>query len=121
MVIDYKRIGRNIRVYRKAKKMTQQQLAERLGCSVEHLSHIENGSRRIKFEALVLICEILQVSLEDILSGGTTIPIAGSTKETESKGHAYGEQFELMLSGYSPETAKTVLQICQQILSMLRD
>ena len=36
---DYYLIGQNIRKFRKAKRMSQESLAERIGISTTHMSH----------------------------------------------------------------------------------
>ncbi|HCB65956.1 MAG TPA: XRE family transcriptional regulator, partial [Ruminococcaceae bacterium] len=39
--MDYYQIGQRIRKYRKAQGISQEQLAERVGVLVTHMSHIE--------------------------------------------------------------------------------
>lgn len=46
MVLNYKRIGQRIRVIRRARKMTQAELAECANLSVPYVSHIENGIKQ---------------------------------------------------------------------------
>lgn len=41
MKIDYTKIGSQIRKYRKAKGMSQEQLAAKAGVGITHISHIE--------------------------------------------------------------------------------
>lgn len=43
MELDYKEIGRNIRRCRKAKGWKQKTLAEKVGLTDQHISHIENA------------------------------------------------------------------------------
>lgn len=57
MSIDYIRIGKNIYAARKKHKLTQQELAEMLDYSPEHISQLEHSNRPIQLEALNQICE----------------------------------------------------------------
>ena len=54
MSINYERIGFNIRRCRKNAGMTQRVLAEKVGCTPEHFSHIEKGSRKVQWKPLSL-------------------------------------------------------------------
>lgn len=59
-------IGKRIQELRKKKKLTQAQLAERIGLSTNHVSALERGKYNIKLETLVLIMNELECSADDI-------------------------------------------------------
>ncbi len=59
-------IGKRIQEFRKAKKLTQEKLAEMIDLSTNHLSAIERGMYSIKLDTLVQIINILGVSADDI-------------------------------------------------------
>ena len=61
---DYKRLGERIRELRINKGLTQEVLAEMVGCSNNHLSHIENASCKVSLNMLVSIAKVLNVSLD---------------------------------------------------------
>lgn len=42
--MDYISVGKRIKNARKQIGYTQAELAEHLGCSIQHISHIENGA-----------------------------------------------------------------------------
>lgn len=65
--MDYYKIGQRIRKYRKAYGMSQEQLAERVGISVTHMSHIETGNTKLSLPVLVDIAEVLEVQTDDLL------------------------------------------------------
>lgn len=65
--MDYYQIGQRIRKYRKAHGLSQEQLAERVGISVTHMSHIETGNTKLGLPVLVAIADILQVQCDDLL------------------------------------------------------
>lgn len=66
--MDYFRIGQQIRKYRKAFGISQEQLAEQIGISVTHMSHIETGNTKLSLPVLVDIAKILEVRTDDLLS-----------------------------------------------------
>lgn len=65
--MDYRSIGENIRKYRKAKKMTQEGLAERAGLSVNYIGSIERGEKLPSLETFIEIVNQIGVSSDCIL------------------------------------------------------
>lgn len=61
------KIGQKVRKYRKAQGLSQEQLAERIGISVTHMSHIETGNTKLSLPVLVDIAEALDVKTDDLL------------------------------------------------------
>ena len=55
-------LGRNIAKYRKAKGYSQNELAEVLGISREHLAKLETAKRRISLQLLFQLAQVLDVS-----------------------------------------------------------
>ena len=62
--MDYYKIGQRVRKIRKAKGLSQENLAEMLDISVTHMSHIETGNTKMSFGLVDKIAEILGVSLD---------------------------------------------------------
>lgn len=69
MAIDYSVIGERLKKARKDKKLTQEQLAEKMDVSVAFLSRIERGNSQVNLKRLTQMCEILGISEGDILNG----------------------------------------------------
>ena len=65
--MDYYKIGQKIRKYRKAMGMSQEQLAEKVGISTTHMSHIETGNTKLSLPVLVDISKVLEVRTDDLL------------------------------------------------------
>ena len=59
-------IGKNIRRFRVAKGMTQQQLADKLYVTRSTLSNYENGRRHPNLIIAILIADFFQVSLDEL-------------------------------------------------------
>lgn len=66
-MIDYKAMGSQIRKARKKKRLTQEQLAERVNVGIAHISHIETGSNVPSLQVLVDIANVLDVSVDTLL------------------------------------------------------
>lgn len=66
----YKKIiGANIKKYRKAKHLTQEQAAEKCGISSFYFCQIEQGHKRPALDTFINIAEGLDASLDQLVSG----------------------------------------------------
>jgi transcriptional regulator with XRE-family HTH domain len=68
----YEQLGQRIATLRKARGLTQVQLAERMGVAQQTLAHYEAGRLRLLAGALPTLADELGVSVEDLL--GETKP-----------------------------------------------
>lgn len=59
-------IAKNILFYRKQKKLSQKDLAERLGVKHNTISSWENGTNSVDIESLFLISEILDIPINEL-------------------------------------------------------
>ncbi len=67
MAVDYGSIGKRIRAARIKRGLTQEQIANKIGVTAQHISNIETGNSRVSLSALIGIAEILEVSADDLL------------------------------------------------------
>ena len=67
--LDYVAIGSRIRKYRWDSKLSQEELAEAVGISTTHMSHIETGATKLSLAVLANISLTLNVSADLILNG----------------------------------------------------
>lgn len=67
--MDFYAIGARIRAKRKALNLTQENLAEKLDISTEHLSRIERGSVKPSLTLTERICAELKMEEEELLFG----------------------------------------------------
>ena len=65
--MNYYEIGQRIRKVRKAKRLSQEQLAEQVGISTTHMSHIETGNTKLSIEVFAEICRALECRADEIL------------------------------------------------------
>lgn len=71
--LDYAAIGSRIRKYRWENKISQEELAEAVGISTTHMSHIETGATKLSLTVLVNISLALNVSADLILNGDKSV------------------------------------------------
>lgn len=60
-------VGRNIRKFRKARGLTQEQLAEEAGMAMRYLSGVERGEENPTLRFLAKIADALEVPLSDLV------------------------------------------------------
>ena len=65
--MDYYKIGQRIRKIRKAHGLSQENLAEQVGISCTHMSHIETGNTKLSLPVLVSLANVLEVHTDDLL------------------------------------------------------
>ncbi len=63
-----KKLGRRIAELRRSKKLTQEQLAESLGCSVEFISLVERGVNAPSVAGLADFARVLKVEVRDLFT-----------------------------------------------------
>lgn len=68
-------IGERIRHYRSLSHITQAQLAEKLSRSTNHISDIERGLSGISPAMILELCDIFNISADDLLRGETTASV----------------------------------------------
>ena len=62
------KLGKNISNFRKGKNLSQNELAEKLGISREHLAKIETAKRGISLKLLFRMTEILEIQEKDLFN-----------------------------------------------------
>lgn len=99
--MDYYKIGQKIRKYRKARGLSQEELAERVGISVTHMSHIETGNTKLSLQVLVDIARSLEVQTDDLVFENTAV-------RTTSL-----DELERVLEGCSTEQIRIITEIAR--------
>ncbi len=67
--LDYTDIGMRIRKARKAKGLSQDELAKECGICLSFMGHIERGTRRMSLETFANICRTLDIDADELLWG----------------------------------------------------
>lgn len=66
--IDYAKLGIRIKEIRINKGLTQDNLAEMVGCNTSHISNIENNHTKVSLNVLLSIANSLNTSIDYLLS-----------------------------------------------------
>jgi transcriptional regulator with XRE-family HTH domain len=69
MNMDYSALGKYIRKYRHLADLTQERLAEAVGCSDRHIGKIENGQNVPSLAIVVSIAAALKVDVDKLIYG----------------------------------------------------
>ena len=101
--MDYYAIGQRIRKVRKARGFSQEELAEKVGISTTHMSHIETGNTKLSLPVLVDITNALDVRTDDLLD-----------RSQYTTGNAV-EEIAAMLESCSAQEAKVVVDIVKAV------
>lgn len=72
MNVDFEIIGKRIKERRKTLRLSQEKLAELVDKSTVFISNLENGKRGASVESVIMICDTLGLSLDELLVG--TVP-----------------------------------------------
>ena len=64
----YEQFGLNIVYYRKRKRLTQLQLAELVDVDRSHISAIELGNVGVSFDVLFKLCEVLDITPQELFT-----------------------------------------------------
>ncbi|SUC34141.1 anaerobic benzoate catabolism transcriptional regulator [Providencia rustigianii] len=89
-------IGARIRILRKDKNMSIQQLSKMLGISQQHQSRHELGEMRIHVDTLYSISEILELNIDEIISDFIEPNSSSSIKNKQELDSIF--QAEILLS-----------------------
>ena len=107
-MLDYYKIGQRIRKSRKAQGYSQEQLAERVGISLPHMSHIETANTKLSLQVLADIAEALGVSADELLTD------APERRRTEAQ-----EEVARVLDECDPRQAKAMARMIRSIKSAM--
>ena len=67
MELDYKAIGKRIKIARIKADMKQEHLAEKSGLSPTHVSNVETGTTKVSLSSIVSLANALGVTVDDLL------------------------------------------------------
>lgn len=107
MTPDYSIIGKRIKIKRMKKRMTQEELAEKINVSTSFMSRIETGNVQINIKRLAEIADALEVSPGYLLTG----------INVKSKDYLR-EDFNLLLKDCTPKQQKLIFEISELVSKM---
>ncbi len=81
MELDFKAIGKRIKIARIKKNFTQEAVADKIGITPQHVSNIETGNSSVSLPTLVAIANMLSVSVDELLCDTVIVSKAVFEKE----------------------------------------
>lgn len=107
--MDYKLLGQRIRAARLTAGMSQEQLAEMVGLTSQHISHTEVASTKISLPSLVKIANALNTSIDKLLSDSIH----------DCKSHLM-DDVQMTFSDCSPDEVYVMLEAANAIKKSIR-
>ena len=104
MAISAVILGERLKSARITKNYSQEEVAEKIGMSAFHLGRIENGKKNVYLHKLALWCDVLDVPMEELLTGALM-----------PANPAHNRQFGEIAHGCSQETVAAMLDVCRRI------
>lgn len=115
-------IGERLKKARKQQRLTQEDLAARLGISFQQIQKYENGKNRISFGRLYELSNYLSVPLDYFVKGISTPP--ESALEEDMPNVSQKETDELLKVYYSlddPKLRKNLLKLVKSMAENMAD
>ena len=107
--MNYVLLGQRIRTARLSAGLTQEQLAEMVGLTSQHISHTEVASTKISLPALVKIANALHTSVDKLLSDSVQ----------DSKSHLM-KDVQKVFSDCDPDEIYVMLEAANAVKKSLR-
>lgn len=79
--IDYGKLGMRIKEMRQRRGLTQDNLAEMVGCNTSHISNIENNHTKVSLNVLLAIANALHTSIDFLLAAQYSNPSSALDNE----------------------------------------
>ncbi|EGI2115101.1 helix-turn-helix transcriptional regulator [Listeria monocytogenes] len=90
-----KYIGARVKEYRKICRMTTEELGKLSNTSQSTISAIERGTRFGTFESMLNICDVLGISLYDILPPNYTQKVSSNNSNEDKQAHLLLENLSI--------------------------
>ncbi|MDD3796792.1 MAG: helix-turn-helix transcriptional regulator [Lachnospiraceae bacterium] len=109
MELDYKAIGKRIKIARIKADMTQEHLSDIIDLSPSHMSNIETGTTRVSLTSIINIANALSVSADDLL--------CDSVIHTKAQ---FERDIQQLLNGCDEYEIRVVKEVLQATLGAIR-
>ena len=118
--INYRVIGRNIMQLRNKAGFRQDDIAEKIGISMTHYSNCERGTKHFALEHILAICQLLNVSLDQVLAGAISdVRISSSAEGIEDNDeNELLDEICVLQKGCSDEAKKSMVESCRIIANL---
>ena len=97
--MDLTLIGKRIKAAREAAQITQEELAEAVGCTAKHIGAIERGIKTPRLDTFIIIANRIGVSSDYLLQDLLNRPIDSLAGE-----------FSAVAASFSPEMQRKIIR-----------
>ena len=91
-------LANTIHQAREEKRITQEQLAEYLQVSPTHVRHLESGRRKPSIEKLVSLCQILDISFDQVVKGEPRPVSTAAERILNCLAHAFSKEEQNLIA-----------------------
>ena len=106
--LRYDALGKRIRDARKKKRLTQQQVAEKIGVEPSHISNVERGITKPSLKAVVDIAEVLSVTVDSLVYDSLS----------QERSH-YLDSLEAVVKKATPKHLRVITAMSEEMLRTL--
>jgi len=106
--MDYMTLGKNIRKFRAQAGLTQEALAEIVGCTDRHIGKIENGQNVPSLEVTVSIANALNVGVDQLLYGNLV-----------NRGDYFVQELASCVEGFDDKDKPNALNMIKSIVAIV--
>lgn len=110
MSIDYAFLGKNIRKYRNLAELTQEQLAEIVGCSDRHIGKVENGQNIPSLKITAAIANALNVSVDKLIYG-----------DLSPRADYFIQELVSLTEGFDGKDKLMAIEMMKALITVLKD
>ena len=107
-IIDYDALGKRIRQWRKIKNVTQEELANGIEKTVQHVSNIERCHTKVSLATLIDIANYLEVSADALLCDSL-----------RNSGNAYQEEYAFLLKDCDEQQYRKINKAVKVLLDAM--
>ena len=116
-MLNYRIIGSNIRYARLQRKITQEEIAERMAITPNYYGRYERGDMRPNLDRLMQISEILSTPIENFFAGAYEPKDFEQPPQPDMTTHGIAH----LISGCSEKSKAVMLQLCEAIANLDKD
>ena len=106
--MDYYQLGQRIRRARKARGLSQEELAEKINISTTHMSHIETGGTKLSLAVFADLAAALEINADELLNSAA-----------DKGAEAYTSEISALLANCSSAEAKLIVDVIKAMKTAL--